>query len=59
MVNQWRNIVWYNTNKLLNLDGFIGVKTGATPSAGPCLSSVYRMGISEYIVIVVLKTSTM
>jgi serine-type D-Ala-D-Ala carboxypeptidase (penicillin-binding protein 5/6) len=31
------NQTWYNTNKLLE-DGFLGVKTGITPTAGPCLS---------------------
>ena len=28
---------WENTNKLLH-KGFVGVKTGITPNAGPCLS---------------------
>ena len=32
---------WDNTNKLLNVNGFIGVKTGVTPAAGPCLSSIF------------------
>ena len=27
---------WFNSNKLLN-DFFLGIKTGTTPSAGPCL----------------------
>ena len=32
-----RNLIWVNTNKLLD-QGFCGVKTGTTPNAGPCLS---------------------
>lgn len=36
-------IQWFNSNKLLN-DYFVGVKTGTTPTAGPCLTGffVYR-----------------
>lgn len=40
---QERKAIWKNTNKLLNFEGFAGVKTGVTPSAGPCLSSMYRL----------------
>ena len=28
---------WYNSNKLLDLPGFAGVKTGITTTAGSCL----------------------
>jgi D-alanyl-D-alanine carboxypeptidase len=31
---------WENTNKMLEL-GFVGVKTGVTPTAGPCLCTAY------------------
>jgi D-alanyl-D-alanine carboxypeptidase len=31
---------WFNSNKLLN-DNFIGIKTGTTPSAGPCLCGYF------------------
>ena len=34
-----RNIVWKNTNKLLAIDGYSGVKTGTTTAAGACLVS--------------------
>ena len=40
---QNRKTQWINTNKLLKIDGFTGVKTGVTPSAGPCLSSMYKI----------------
>lgn len=32
-----KKLCWGNTNKLLK-EGFIGVKTGFTPAAGPCLA---------------------
>ena len=38
---QQRKVTWTNTNKLLNVEGFVGVKTGVTPAAGPCLSSMF------------------
>lgn len=31
---------WTNTNKMLD-KGFVGVKTGVTPTAGPCLCTAY------------------
>lgn len=37
-----REIQWENLNKILNIPGFIGLKTGVTAPAGACLSSVYR-----------------
>lgn len=36
-----RTLTWNNTNKLLKLEGTIGVKTGITPSAGSCLASCF------------------
>ncbi len=32
-----RQVTWTNTNQLLNIEGFDGVKTGTTRSAGNCL----------------------
>ncbi|MEM7312971.1 MAG: membrane dipeptidase, partial [Planctomycetota bacterium] len=34
-----RNVVWRNTNRLLNTKGYVGVKTGTTGAAGACLVS--------------------
>ena len=34
-----RNIVWKNTNRLLGIEGYDGVKTGTTTAAGACLVS--------------------
>ena len=35
--------IWYNSNKLLN-QFFRGMKTGVTPSAGPCLCGYFEIG---------------
>ena len=32
-----RNVMWKNTNQLLGIDGYAGVKTGTTSAAGACL----------------------
>jgi D-alanyl-D-alanine carboxypeptidase (penicillin-binding protein 5/6) len=47
-----RNIVWKNTNKLLALEGYNGVKTGTTDAAGACLVSSGQRGDDELIVVV-------
>jgi len=49
-------LIWENTNKLLRRDGFIGVKTGVTVTAGPCLASCYESGDKKFIV-VLLRTN--
>lgn len=41
--SQHRKSTWKNTNKLLSIEGFLGVKTGVTPTAGPCLASVFEI----------------
>lgn len=53
--NEVRDIVWYNTNKLLALEECIGVKTGITTTAGPCLASYFQKN-GRKIVIVIFKT---
>lgn len=35
-----RNLKWENTNKLLDTEGYLGVKTGTTSAAGACLVSL-------------------
>lgn len=35
------------------------MKTGVTPSAGPCLSSMFQLNETEFLIIVVLKVSKM
>ena len=34
-----RNVIWNNTNRLLGIEGYDGVKTGTTNAAGCCLVS--------------------
>lgn len=38
---------WTNTNKLLD-EGYLGVKTGITPSAGPCLSTCVDLRCKKF-----------
>jgi D-alanyl-D-alanine carboxypeptidase (penicillin-binding protein 5/6) len=47
-----RNIVWKNTNRLLNTEGYAGVKTGTTTAAGACLVSQATRGGKPIIVVV-------
>ena len=37
-INPTHRYKWENTNKLLEL-GYSGLKTGVTPTAGPCLAA--------------------
>ena len=53
-----KETLWENTNKLLPVSGFMGVKTGITPAAGPCLSSCFQFKTEEYFIVVVLKTKS-
>lgn len=51
-----KSFSWKNTNKLL-WKGFCGVKTGVTPTAGPCLAtSIEREGMSLVVVVLNCKT---
>lgn len=34
-----RNLIWENTNQLLGIEGYDGIKTGTTDAAGACLVS--------------------
>ncbi|MEI8384132.1 MAG: serine hydrolase [Planctomycetota bacterium] len=47
-----RNVLWKNTNKLLEITGYTGVKTGSTDAAGSCLVSVGKHRDDELIVVV-------
>ena len=44
---------WENTNRLLD-DGFEGLKTGITDTAGPCLAATYKG-----LIIIVLSSKSM
>jgi serine-type D-Ala-D-Ala carboxypeptidase (penicillin-binding protein 5/6) len=55
--NTTRRLTWYNTNLLLGKPGVTGLKTGQTPTAGPCLCMSYN--VSGYkLIITLLKSRT-
>lgn len=47
-----REVEWENTNKLLRRDGFLGLKTGITVTAGPCLAAAYNFRDKTYISVI-------
>ena len=47
-----RNLKWENTNRLLSIDGYTGLKTGTTDAAGACLVSCSQRDGRELIVVV-------
>lgn len=52
-----RDAVWQNTNELLRLANYTGVKTGTTPSAGRCLVATGSLGGRGLIVVTLGSTS--
>jgi len=55
----YKSYVWKNTNKLLD-KGFIGIKTGITDNAGPCLAAAYRIknidaSTKLHLIVIVIK----
>jgi D-alanyl-D-alanine carboxypeptidase (penicillin-binding protein 5/6) len=53
-----RNIVWRNTNQLLKIEGYDGIKTGTTGAAGNCLVSTAERNGQRLIVVVLGATSS-
>ena len=53
-----RNVMWKNTNKLLGIEGFIGVKTGTTSAAGACLVAAGERDGDELMVVVLGSSSS-
>ncbi len=47
-----RNVMWKNTNELLGIEGFDGVKTGTTDQAGACLVSTGERDGRRLIIVV-------
>lgn len=47
-----RNVKWTNTNQLLPIEGYAGIKTGTTDAAGACLVSYGIRGDRKLIVVV-------
>lgn len=53
-----RHALWTNTNKLLDIDGYEGVKTGTTTAAGNCLVGSCKRGEDRLIVVVLGAATT-
>ena len=53
-----RNVKWENTNRLLAVDGFAGIKTGTTDAAGACLVSSSKREDRELIVVSLKSANT-
>jgi D-alanyl-D-alanine carboxypeptidase (penicillin-binding protein 5/6) len=52
-----RQVTWDNTNKLLDIEGYDGIKTGTTNAAGSCLVGSGRRGEDHLLVTVLGCTS--
>lgn len=55
--NERRMVEWNNTNKLLDIEGYDGIKTGTTTAAGSCLVASGRRGEDHLYVVVLGATS--
>ena len=53
-----REILWENTNQLLETEGYLGVKTGTTSAAGACLISLGQRSSDRLIIVVLGATSS-
>jgi D-alanyl-D-alanine carboxypeptidase (penicillin-binding protein 5/6) len=53
-----RTVTWTNTNKLLDVEGYEGVKTGTTTPAGNCLVACGSRGEDRLTVVVLGSTAT-
>ena len=47
-----RNVIWKNTNRLLAIEGYLGVKTGTTTAAGACLVSCSQRGNRQLLMVI-------
>ncbi|MCA8954880.1 MAG: D-alanyl-D-alanine carboxypeptidase [Planctomycetes bacterium] len=59
VANAPRTMVWNNTNRLLEIAGFTGLKTGTTPRAGACLVSSAVRGDDQLLMVVLDSTERM
>ncbi|MCP4857141.1 MAG: hypothetical protein GY903_21880 [Fuerstiella sp.] len=53
-----RNVMWKNTNRLLSIAGYHGVKTGTTSQAGACLVSQAKHGDRKLLLVVLGAASS-
>lgn len=54
-----RRCSWENTNKLLDIASCLGGKTGVTPTAGPCLATLFRVNSFRTFAIVLLNSPSL
>ncbi len=54
-----RTALWENTNQLLGIEGYDGVKTGTTPQAGSCLVASGKRGDDALLVVVLGSESNL
>jgi D-alanyl-D-alanine carboxypeptidase (penicillin-binding protein 5/6) len=55
--NKQRPVTWTNTNRLLGIEGYEGIKTGTTNAAGSCLVASGRRGMNHLYIVVLGSTS--
>ncbi len=53
-----RTVTWRNTNQLLDIEGFVGIKTGTTDAAGACLVGLGASGGKSRLVVVLGSTES-
>ncbi len=53
-----RNVAWKNSNRLLDYEGYRGLKTGTTDAAGACLVSHFQQGEVDLVCVVLGSTSS-
>jgi len=53
-----RNVVWKNTNRLLAIKGYQGLKTGTTTAAGSCLVSAASRNDVQLLMVVLGSQSS-
>lgn len=53
-----RNVKWTNTNRLLRIEGYGGVKTGTTRAAGACLVALAHLEERELLIVILGATSS-
>jgi D-alanyl-D-alanine carboxypeptidase (penicillin-binding protein 5/6) len=53
-----RNVLWKNTNQLLEIEGYGGIKTGTTTAAGACLVAQGQHANDPLMVVVLGATSS-
>ncbi len=53
-----RNLKWKNSNELLDIEGYDGVKTGTTDAAGACLISQATRGDDKLLLVILGSSSS-